>query len=250
MNYKIILASNSPRRKELLAGLDIPFEVKVIKGIDESYPETLDAYEVAEYISGKKAEAYRGLLDEDLSGKASEEQAGNPSGKASEEQVGNPSGKALEEQAGNPSGKASEEQGEETVQTLILTADTVVIAPTADEQNDQEGKGVILGKPKDEEDAVRMLRMLSGKTHHVVTGVCLTTRSQQRHFSVITEVTFKHLSDAEISYYISHYKPFDKAGAYGIQEWIGYVGCTGLKGSYFNVMGLPVQRIYEEIASM
>ena len=226
MNYKIILASNSPRRKELLAGLDIPFEVKVIKGIDESYPETLDAYEVAEYISSKKAEAYRGLLDEDLSGKASEEQAGNPSE------------------------KASEKQDEEAVQTLILTADTVVIAPTADEQNDQEGKGVILGKPKDEEDAVRMLRMLSGKTHHVVTGVCLTTRSQQRHFSVITEVTFKHLSDAEIRYYISHYKPFDKAGAYGIQEWIGYIGCTGLKGSYFNVMGLPVQRIYEEIASM
>ncbi len=103
------------------------------------------------------------------------------------------SGKASEEQAGNPSEKASEKQGEEAVQTLILTADTVVIAPTADEQNDQEGKGVILGKPKDEEDAVRMLRMLSGKTHHVVTGVCLTTRSQQRHFSVITEVTFKHL---------------------------------------------------------
>lgn len=206
MNYKIILASNSPRRKELLAGLDIPFEVKVIKGIDESYPESLDAYEVAEYISSKKAEAYRSLLDE--------------------------------------------EQGEDAVQTLILTADTVVIAPTADEQNDQEGKGVILGKPKDEEDAVRMLRMLSGKTHHVVTGVCLTTRSQQRHFSVITEVTFKQLSDAEIRYYISHYKPFDKAGAYGIQEWIGYIGCTGLKGSYFNVMGLPVQRIYEEIASM
>ena len=202
MNYKIILASNSPRRRELLAGLDIPFEVKVIKGIDESYPESLDAYEVAEYISSKKAEAYRGLL------------------------------------------------GEDAAQTLILTADTVVIAPTADEQNDQEGKGVILGKPKDEEDAVRMLRMLSGKTHHVVTGVCLTTRSQQRHFSVTTEVTFRQLSDAEIRYYISHYKPFDKAGAYGIQEWIGYIGCTGLKGSYFNVMGLPVQRIYEEIARM
>ena len=214
MNYKIILASNSPRRRELLAGLDIPFEVKVIKGIDESYPESLDAYEVAEYISSKKAEAYRSLLDEE------------------------------------PSGKASEEQGEDAAQTLILTSDTVVIAPTADEQNDQEGKGVILGKPKDEEDAVRMLRMLSGKTHHVVTGVCLTTRSQQRHFSVTTEVTFKQLSDAEIRYYISHYKPFDKAGAYGIQEWIGYIGCTGLKGSYFNVMGLPVQRIYEEIARM
>ncbi len=202
MNYKIILASNSPRRRELLAGLDIPFEVKVIKGIDESYPESLDAYEVAEYISSKKAEAYRSLL------------------------------------------------GEDAAQTLILTADTVVIAPTADEQNDQEGKGVILGKPKDEVDAVRMLRMLSGKTHHVVTGVCLTTRSQQRHFSVTTEVTFKQLSDAEIRYYISHYKPFDKAGAYGIQEWIGYIGCTGLEGSYFNVMGLPVQRIYEEIARM
>ena len=202
MNYKIILASNSPRRRELLAGLDIPFEVKVIKGIDESYPESLDAYEVAEYISSKKAEAYRSLL------------------------------------------------GEDAAQTLILTADTVVIAPTADEQNDQEGKGVILGKPKDEVDAVRMLRMLSGKTHHVVTGVCLTTRSQQRHFSVTTEVTFKQFSDAEIRYYISHYKPFDKAGAYGIQEWIGYIGCTGLEGSYFNVMGLPVQRIYEEIARM
>ena len=226
MNYKIILASNSPRRRELLAGLDIPFEVKVIKGIDESYPESLDAYEVAEYISSKKAEAYRSLLDEE------------------------PSGKASEEQAVIPSEKASEEQGEDAAQTLILTADTVVIAPTADEQNDQEGKGVILGKPKDEEDAVRMLRMLSGKTHHVVTGVCLTTRSQQRHFSVTTEVTFKQLSDAEIRYYISHYKPFDKAGAYGIQEWIGYIGCTGLKGSYFNVMGLPVQRIYEEIARM
>ena len=195
-NYLIILASNSPRRKELLAGLDLPFEVKVIKGIDESYPASLDAYDTAQYISAKKASAYKDLLAED---------------------------------------------------TLVLTADTVVIAPTADEQNDQEGKGVILGKPKDAQEAHEMLRMLSGKTHHVVTGVCLTTLEQQRQFSVVTEVTFKELSDAEIDYYIEHYKPFDKAGAYGIQEWIGYVGCTGLKGSYFNVMGLPVQRIYEEI---
>ena len=195
-NYHIILASNSPRRKELLAGLDLPFEVKVIKGIDESYPASLDAYDTAQYISAKKASAYKDLLAED---------------------------------------------------TLVLTADTVVIAPTADEQNDQEGKGVILGKPKDAQEAHEMLRMLSGKTHHVVTGVCLTTLEQQRQFSVVTEVTFKELSDAEIDYYIEHYKPFDKAGAYGIQEWIGYVGCTGLKGSYFNVMGLPVQRIYEEI---
>ena len=194
--YHIILASNSPRRKELLAGLDLPFEVKVIKGIDESYPASLDAYDTAQYISAKKAAAYKNLLTDD---------------------------------------------------TLVLTADTVVIAPTADEQNDQEGKGIILGKPKDAKEAHDMLRMLSGKTHHVVTGVCLTTLEQQRQFSVVTEVTFKELSDAEIDYYIEHYQPFDKAGAYGIQEWIGYVGCTGLKGSYFNVMGLPVQRIYEEI---
>lgn len=208
--YKIILASNSPRRKELLAGLDLPFEVKVIKGIDESYPASLDAYQVAEYISRKKAEAYRPLLD----------------------------------------GTNASSENSADAQLLILTADTVVIAPTENEQNDQEGKGVILGKPRDAEDAHRMLRMLSGKTHHVVTGVCLTTSQAQRQFSVVTEVTFKPLSDEEIDYYIEHYKPFDKAGAYGIQEWIGYIGCTGLKGSYFNVMGLPVQRIYEELKSL
>ena len=208
--YRIILASNSPRRKELLAGLDQPFEVTVIKGIDESYPASLDAYQVAEYISRKKAEAYRPLLD----------------------------------------GTNASSEDSADAQLLILTADTVVIAPTENEQNDQEGKGVILGKPRDAEDAHRMLRMLSGKTHHVVTGVCLTTSLAQRQFSVVTEVTFKPLSDEEIDYYIEHYKPFDKAGAYGIQEWIGYIGCTGLKGSYFNVMGLPVQRIYEELKSL
>ena len=198
-DYKIILASNSPRRKELLAGLDMPFEVKVLKGIDESYPSTLRPYETAQYIASKKADAYRGLLADGI---------------------------------------------------LILTADTVVIAPTEDEQNDKEGRGIILGKPKDAEDAKRMLRMLSGKTHHVVTGVCLTTVKEQRRFSVTTEVTFKLLSEEEIEYYVSRYKPFDKAGAYGIQEWIGYIGCTGLKGSYYNVMGLPVQRIYEELNQM
>lgn len=205
MKYKIILASNSPRRRELLAGLDVNFEVKVLNGIDESYPDDLDAYQVAEFIAQKKAEAYRSLLNEE------------------------------------------ESSAEEN---LILTADTVVIAPAANEQNDQEGKGIILGKPKTADDAVRMLRMLSGKTHHVVTGVCLTTKEEQRHFSVTTEVSFKELTDWEINCYISHYKPFDKAGAYGIQEWIGYIGCTGLNGSYFNVMGLPVQRIYEEMLKM
>ena len=205
MKYKIILASNSPRRRELLAGLDVNFEVKVLNGIDESYPDDLDAYQVAEFIAQKKAEAYRSLLNDEAS--------------------------------------SAEEN-------LILTADTVVIAPAADEQNDQEGKGIILGKPKTADDAVRMLRMLGGKTHHVVTGVCLTTKEEQRHFSVTTEVSFKELTDWEINYYISHYRPFDKAGAYGIQEWIGYIGCTGLNGSYFNVMGLPVQRIYEEMLKM
>ena len=205
MKYKIILASNSPRRRELLAGLDVNFEVKVLNGIDESYPDDLDAYQVAEFIAQKKAEAYRSLLNEE------------------------------------------ESSAEES---LILTADTVVIAPAANEQNDQEGKGIILGKPKTADDAVRMLKMLSGKTHHVVTGVCLTTKEEQRHFSVTTEVSFKELTDWEVNYYISHYRPFDKAGAYGIQEWIGYIGCTGLNGSYFNVMGLPVQRIYEEMLKM
>lgn len=196
---KIILGSNSPRRKELLAGLDIPYEVKVIPGIDESYPDTLGAYDTAEYIARKKSAAYHGMLDDDV---------------------------------------------------VVLTADTVVIAPTADEQNDKEGKGIILGKPKDADEAHSMLRMLSGKTHHVVTGVCLLTNKGERSFSVVTEVTFKMLADEEIDYYVEHYRPFDKAGAYGIQEWIGYVGCTGLKGSYFNVMGLPVQRIYEELQKM
>ncbi len=194
MNYKIILASNSPRRKELLAGLDVPFEVKVLKGIDESYPDTLDAYDTAQYIAHKKANAYRQLLD-------------------TEDNI------------------------------VVLTADTVVIAPAADDN----GKPIILGKPKDAAQAQAMLRLLSGKTHHVVTGVCLMTKEKLRQFSVTTEVSFKELSESEIDYYITHYKPFDKAGAYGIQEWIGYIGCTGLKGSYYNVMGLPVQRIYEEL---
>lgn len=202
MKYKIILASNSPRRKELLAGLDFPFEVRVMQGIDESFPDTLNAYDTALYIARKKADAYQSLLEE------------------CDDNL------------------------------LVLTADTVVIAPSDGFLNDQECKGVILGKPHDAEEAYSMLRMLSGKTHHVVTGVCLTTRELQRQFSVVTEVSFKKLDEQEINYYVDHYKPFDKAGAYGIQEWIGYVGCVGLKGSYFNVMGLPVQRIYEELRKM
>ena len=182
---KIILASNSPRRKELLAGLGMPFEVKVLKDIDESYPEDLPASEVALYIAGKKADAYRSTLADD---------------------------------------------------ELVITADTVVIV-------DDE----ILGKPVDETDAEHMLQLISGRTHQVTTGVCMLTRETERRFAVTTDVTFKQLSAEEIQYYITKYRPFDKAGAYGIQEWIGYIGVTGLRGSYYNVMGLPVQRIYETL---
>ncbi len=182
---RIILASNSPRRRELLGGLDLDFEVKVLPDIDESYPDNLPAAEVAGYISREKAAPYRTLIGEDA---------------------------------------------------LVITADTVVIV--GDE---------VLGKPKDAEDAHRMLQLISGRTHQVITGVCLLTTDKERSFSVTTDVTFKQLSEDEIAYYIEHYKPFDKAGAYGIQEWIGYVGVTSINGSYFNVMGLPVQRLWEEI---
>lgn len=185
LSHKIILASNSPRRKELLAGLDVQFEVRVLKGIDESYPATLPTAEIAEYIAQKKAAAYRETIAAD---------------------------------------------------ELVITADTIVVL--GDE---------VLGKPKDAADAHRMLRELSGQTHQVITGVVLTTKERQEHFSVVSNVTFKELTDDEIDYYVETYKPMDKAGAYGIQEWIGYVGVTRLEGSYFNVMGLPVQRIYEAL---
>ena len=184
-NYKIILASNSPRRKELLAGLDIDFQVRIIDGIDESYPADLPTRQIAEYISQKKAAAYRESMAAD---------------------------------------------------ELVITADTIVVLGNE-----------VMGKPKDETDACRMLHELSGKTHQVITGVTLSTLERQLSFSVLTDVTFKTLSDDEIHYYVTHYCPFDKAGSYGIQEWIGYVGVTQLNGSYFNVMGLPVQRIYEAL---
>ena len=185
LKYKLILASNSPRRKELLAGLGVPFEVRVLQDIDEHYPENLPVNEVARYIAKEKADAYRRIVAAD---------------------------------------------------ELIITADTVVIV--GDE---------ILGKPVDEADAVRMLKLLSGRTHQVMTGVCLLTAEKERCFDVTTDVTFKTLTDEEIHYYVNRYRPFDKAGAYGIQEWIGYIGVTGLNGSYYNVMGLPVQRIYQEL---
>ena len=183
--YHIILASNSPRRKELLAGREIPFDVRVIDGIDESYPDDLATHGIAQYISQKKAAAYRLSM-------------------------------------------ASDE--------LVITADTIVVLGTH-----------VMGKPHDAAEAQAMLRELSGRTHQVITGVTLTTTDRQTSFSVITDVTFKAFTDDEINYYVSNYRPFDKAGAYGIQEWIGHIGVTALNGSYFNVMGLPVQRIYEAL---
>ena len=186
--YHIVLASNSPRRRELLAGLGIDFEIKVLPDIEENYPDSLPVSQIAEYIAHEKAAAYLHVMVDD---------------------------------------------------ELVINADTVVIV--GDE---------VMGKPLDAADARRMLLRLSGRTHQVTTGVCLTTKTSQKSFSVTTDVTFKQLSDEEISYYIETYKPFDKAGAYGIQEWIGYVGVTALNGSYFNVMGLPVQRIYSELAKI
>ncbi len=183
--YKIKLASNSPRRRELLAGLGLDFEVKLLPGIDESYPERLPGEEIPVYIARKKAEAYRRDIGPD---------------------------------------------------ELIITADTIVYID-----------GQVLGKPADAEEARRMLRQLSGRTHQVITGVCLTTADRQKAFSAVTDVTFDTLGDEEIDYYIEHYRPYDKAGAYGVQEWIGFVGVSRLKGSYFNVMGLPVQRLYREL---
>ena len=188
MDCKIILASNSPRRKELLSGLNIPFTVFVKDGIDETYPESTPVDDVSLYLSKLKSSAYLHDIKED---------------------------------------------------DLIITADTVVVVDN-----------MILGKPKDHDDAFRMLRLISGRTHKVITGVSLTTSSKQRSFKVTTEVTFKELRDEEIDYYISTFSPYDKAGSYGIQEWIGYIGVTSINGSYYNVLGLPVQRIYDELKNM
>ena len=120
--------------------------------------------------------------------------------------------------------------------TLLITADTIVW-----------NQGEVIGKPKDREEAIRMLQSLRGHAHEVITGVCLTTRERQKSFAVTSTVHFAPLSDEEIVYYVDHYKPFDKAGAYGIQEWIGYVGVERIEGSFYNVMGLPVQRLYQEL---
>lgn len=183
--YKIILASNSPRRKELLGGLGIVYEVKTMPDIDESYPEGLGCEEIPMYIARAKADAYLPMM---------------------------------------------------TNNELIITADTIVWL-----------NGLVMGKPKNETEACDMLRRLSGQTHQVVTGVCITTRNKQKCFATVTDVTFANLSEEEINHYVTQYKPMDKAGAYGIQEWIGFVGVQSISGSYFNVVGLPIQRLYSEL---
>lgn len=186
--YKVVLASNSPRRKELLSGLGLAYEVKTLPDIDESFPEGMDGVEIPAYIARSKADAYRAMMTSD---------------------------------------------------ELIITADTIVWLD-----------GKVMGKPQDAEDARRMLGALSGQTHQVITGVCLTTTDYQKSFSAVTDVTFCRLSDEEINYYVEHYRPMDKAGSYGIQEWIGFVGVESISGSYFNVMGLPIQRLYTELKKL
>ena len=183
--YKVILASNSPRRKELLAGLGVNYEVRTLPDVDESYPETLQGADIPLYISKEKADAYQAMIQPD---------------------------------------------------ELMITADTIVWLD-----------GKVLGKPENREDALQMLREMSGRTHEVFTGVCITTTKWQRSFTAQTEVRFSVLSEEEIAFYVDKFQPMDKAGAYGVQEWIGFIGVENISGSYYNIMGLPVQRLYREL---
>ncbi|CAN5382905.1 Maf-like protein [soil metagenome] len=182
-NQSLILASNSPRRKQLLQEAGFTFTVKT-KETDEDFPDDLPVIKVARYLAEKKAEAFR----------------------------------------------------EELSEAIIITADTVVIC-----------EGISLAKPAHKKEALAMLQTLSGKKHQVVTGMCLLNVKKKISFEVITEVYFKDLSGEEIDHYIDNYKPYDKAGAYGIQEWLGLIGIERINGSYYNVVGLPVQRLYEEL---
>ena len=179
--YDVVLGSNSPRRRELLNDMGVTFRVESIKGIDESYPDSLPVEEIPVFLARLKAD-------------------------------------------GHPLGPDE----------LLITADTVVVLDDA-----------VLGKPQGEADARRMLRALSGRAHRVISGVCVSTRDRVESFSDTTVVRFAELTDEEIDYYIDHYRPLDKAGAYGIQEWIGNIGIAGISGDFYNVMGLPTRRLYQ-----
>lgn len=184
MNKKIILASKSPRRQELLRLMDLDFRI-VLKEVDESYPEGLAPAEVAIYIAEKKAKAF----DETLTG-----------------------------------------------DEIVLTADTIVVVDD-----------LILGKPETPEHALEMLKMLSGRVHQVITGVCLLHKHQYNKFYDVSEVFFRKMSEEEITGYVAKYSPMDKAGAYGIQEWIGITGIQRINGSYTNVVGLPTEKVYQQL---
>ena len=181
--YNIVLASKSPRRQELMKGVGLEFSV-MTKDVDESYPSNMSVYDVAPYLSVKKAKAFN--------------------------------------------------EDELPENYMVITADTVVIV-------DDE----ILGKPKDTEGAYEMLNKISGKKHSVITGVTIRTSDKVKTFSVVSKVSFETLDKEEIEYYVNNFKPYDKAGAYGIQEWIGYIGVNHVEGSYFNVMGFPTQKLYK-----
>lgn len=184
-NFRLILASQSPRRQQLLADAGLRYELAPRFECDELFPDDMAADDVAGYLSRLKSEAYPAELGE---------------------------------------------------RDILLTADTVVVV-----DND------ILGKPSSREEAVAMIRRMSGREHKVITGVTLRKASAVKTFSVCSDVVFRTLSDEEIAYYVDNYRPMDKAGAYGIQEWIGYVGIERINGSFYNVMGLPVQRVYVEL---
>lgn len=183
-DFQIILASQSPRRQELLSGLNIPFDVESID-VEESYPDELVGVDIPMFLAEKKANAYANKMNE---------------------------------------------------HTLLITADTIVW---------HEGR--VFNKPTDKANAIFMLKSLSGKTHQVITGVCISTLNRRKIFHVISEVRFTSLTDEEIEYYLENYQPYDKAGAYGVQEWIGFIGVEYIEGSYYNVMGLPIQRLYNEL---
>jgi len=183
-NYHIILGSQSPRRRELLSGLNIPFEVRNID-VDETFPISMVGVDIPMYLAEKKANAYQEKMKDN---------------------------------------------------TLLITADTIVWH-----------EGVVLGKPANKEEALKMLKLLSGKSHQVITGVCISTIKRRKTFHVISDVRFATLTPKEIDYYLENFQPYDKAGAYGIQEWIGFIGVEFISGSFYNVMGLPVQRLYNEL---
>lgn len=183
--YNVLLASKSPRRRELLSELRIDFSCINIGGIDETYPADMPKAEVPLYLAEKKAEVYFPNLKSD---------------------------------------------------EMVITADTLVI------RGDKA-----YGKPADTEEAYAMLKELSGEVHKVITGVCILTTDRRTSFTSETEVKFGNLTDEDISYYISNFRPFDKAGSYGIQEWIGYIAVESISGSFYNVMGLPVHRLYQEL---